>query len=294
MPPPAPTRTRLDQLIDLLAPATFTRQQYLNALRQNEQDVQRAAEWLLLADVDVVVDGALKKKTSGRGLKEWLKSSANTAVPRRRITVNGSTECITLDTSDDSDDDEADLEILHASTSPPTKGNLPPLNPPTATKKRKLLSGASFMAHLTSNNHSTPPLPTRKPGERPLHLRSTFSSPSETTITYTHLPTLTLHRSPLPPALASALFLQLMRETDSFERHEWFLAGRYVTSPHTSRYYHSEGLERDDEVAAKQAGLESDAGKDGKQQGNQYWYAGKQVQPAPVSRPFILHKKHQH
>ncbi|KAJ9097679.1 hypothetical protein QFC21_004716 [Naganishia friedmannii] len=273
-----PSPTRLDQLSNLLAPATYSRQQYLIALQKNGQDVQRAAEWLLLADVDVDdLEKRREGKVAGGGLKAWLKPTVGCVGPEQRFTTKSNTEYIALDTSDDSDD-ERGLEILDASPHLLAKGQQKASPPPASKKRKTTMSGASFMAHL-STNHSTSSLPARRPAERAIQLRSNLL-PNEASITYTLLPTLTLHRSPLPAALASALFLQLMKETSSFERHEWFLAGRYVKSPHTSRYYHSEGLERDDTATATAADGNVEAG-------NQYWYAGKQVQPAPVFPSFL-------
>lgn len=129
-------------------------------------------------------------------------------------------------------------------------------------KKRKVMDPAGFMARLTENQEKL--APARKTGERPVQLRSMFTDPGETTITYSQLPTLTLHRSPIPASLASALFLEMMQEAATYQRHEWFLAGRKVLSPHTSGYYHDGQLEQEDSAAS-----------DG------YWYAGKKVDPAP-------------
>jgi hypothetical protein len=136
------------------------------------------------------------------------------------------------------------------------------------SKKRKVMDSAGFMARLTANQDKT--TPTRKTGEKPIHLKSIFTDEKETTLAYAHVPTLTLHRSPIPAPLASALFLELMNEASSYERHEWFLAGRKVQSPHTSGYYHDGELEAEDTAA-----------------GGGYWYAGKQVNPAPRYPPLL-------
>ncbi|KAJ9117157.1 hypothetical protein QFC20_000300 [Naganishia adeliensis] len=130
------------------------------------------------------------------------------------------------------------------------------------------MDSAGFMARLTANQEKTTPM--RKTGEKPIHLKSIFTDEKETTLTYAQLPTLTLHRSPIPAPLASALFQELMSEAESYERHEWFLAGRKVQSPHTSGYYHDGQLEAEDSAA-----------------GEGYWYAGKQVNPAPRYPPLL-------
>lgn len=52
---------------------------------------------------------------------------------------------------------------------------------------------------------------------------------------------LSLLTSPLSPAFASALYLAMMEESESWERHKWYLAGKWVESPHTMSGYHQVG-----------------------------------------------------
>lgn len=203
-----PRETRLDRLTQILRPATFTHEQLIQALRQADQDVAKAAELLLT--------GAVAK-----------------AKPDRRVV-----------SIDDSDEDTAPLATVQPA------------------KRRKVMDPAGFMARSMANQEKL--APARKTGEKPVQLKSIFTDPKETTLAYPLLPTLTLHRSPIPSPLASALFLELMDEASAYERHEWFLAGRKVLSPHTSGYYHDGQLELEDSAASEG-----------------YWYAGKQVNPAP-------------
>lgn len=55
-----------------------------------------------------------------------------------------------------------------------------------------------------------------------------------------HLP-LTILQSPLSPSLASALYLALMKESESWPRHQWYLAGNWVESPHLMTSYARQG-----------------------------------------------------
>lgn len=47
--------------------------------------------------------------------------------------------------------------------------------------------------------------------------------------------------SPLSSSFASALYLALMEESETWTRHRWYLAGRWVESPHTMTNYYQEG-----------------------------------------------------
>lgn len=172
-----------------------------------------------------------------RSLQDWVKPAAAT------------TEVVCID--DDSDEDVV-------------------LNTERAKKRCKIdtMEPKDFMARLTRHQD---PTPTRRAPEKAIYLNTRIPDDGSP-VSHPALPTITLHKSPLPHPLASALYLELMREAQSFERHEWFLAGRKVASPHTSGYYHDEVLERDDAAGQKE-------------DGGGYWYAGKKVQPAPVRLP---------
>ena len=51
----------------------------------------------------------------------------------------------------------------------------------------------------------------------------------------------TLAQSPLSPALASALYLAMMDESETWDRNRFYLAGKWVESPHTTTVYAREG-----------------------------------------------------
>ena len=51
----------------------------------------------------------------------------------------------------------------------------------------------------------------------------------------------TMVQSPLSPSLASALYLALMEESELWDRNRWYLAGRWVESPHTTTVYARKG-----------------------------------------------------
>lgn len=223
-PAPAP----LARLEALLRPATYTRAQYARALAQAQDNVPRAAEWLLTGAIHVAAP---------RTVAEWIKPAA----------LEPEVVCL-----DDSQSEE-ELKIT-------TK----------ATKRRRIETNPTqqkdFLARFTPQQDRTPPA--RRPPERALNLPTQIPSSGQP-ITPSHLPTISLHASPIPHPLACALYHELLAEAESFERHEWFLAGRRVSAPHTSGYYHDEVLEREDARGAAE-------------DGSGYWYAGKKVRPAPV------------
>jgi len=85
---------------------------------------------------------------------------------------------------------------------------------------------------------------------------------------------LTILQSPLSPAFASALYLALMEESEKWERHKWFLAGKWVESPHTMTNFAREGANEGD-----------DAGWD------KYYYSGTQLKPPTVSRTASIYER---
>jgi len=74
---------------------------------------------------------------------------------------------------------------------------------------------------------------------------------SQAAIDHNNLP-LTLLGPPLSPSFASALYLAMMEESASWPKHQWYLAGRWVESPHLmSGYRREDGGFGDDEEKAK-------------------------------------------
>lgn len=78
---------------------------------------------------------------------------------------------------------------------------------------------------------------------------------------------LTILQSPLSPAFASALYLALMEESENWERHRWFLAGKWVESPHTMTSFARDGVKNE----VDEAGWEK------------YYYSGTHLKPPLVS-----------
>ena len=66
--------------------------------------------------------------------------------------------------------------------------------------------------------------------QKALHLTS------QSAIDAHNLP-LSFLQSPLSPSLASALYLTMMRESEAWEKHKWYLAGKWVESPHLMSGY---------------------------------------------------------
>jgi hypothetical protein len=73
----------------------------------------------------------------------------------------------------------------------------------------------------------------------------------------------TLLESPLSPAFASALYLVMMKESENWESNKWYLAGKWVESPHLMSNYvrDIDGEER-----------------------KGYYYSGSEMKPPFVSR----------
>jgi hypothetical protein len=93
---------------------------------------------------------------------------------------------------------------------------------------------------------STPPK--IKPKATP---QSALNLTSQAAIDAHDLP-LTLLSSPLSASFASALYLAMMTESESWPRHRWYLAGRWVESPHLmSGYRRADGGFQDEEGKAK-------------------------------------------
>lgn len=111
---------------------------------------------------------------------------------------------------------------------------------------------------------------------------------SQTAIDKHKLP-LTLLTSPLSPALASALYLAMMDESEEWRRHKWYLAGRWVESPHTSATYYypggGYGIDGmiDDALGKKGEGAQSEEEKDKPS----YFYSGMELASSKVCRPPI-------
>ncbi|GHJ88607.1 hypothetical protein NliqN6_5009 [Naganishia liquefaciens] len=233
-----PRDTPLARLEALVHPATYSKAQCVRALAQAHDSVPRAAELLLT--------GAISHGASVRSVAEWIKPSSSG--PHQVVCV---------------DDSESESGV---------KGV-----PGTVRKRRKVemntVQQNDFMVRFTPQRERTSTAAgARRPPEKALDVPTRIPL-SGRPVTHALLPTISLHASPVPHPLACALYRELLVESDGFERHEWFLAGRKVSAPHTSGYYHDEALEREDARGAAE------------EDGSGYWYAGKKVRPAPRYPP---------
>jgi hypothetical protein len=96
--------------------------------------------------------------------------------------------------------------------------------------------------------------------------RPPIALPSQAAIDKHGLP-LTILESPLSPAFASALYLAMMKESEEWERHRWFLAGKWVESPHTMTSFARMG-----------GGYGDEAGS------SKYYYSGSELSRSKVSK----------
>ena len=160
------------------------------------------------------------------------------------------------------------LEDAHHSDAPVVVSRLP-ASPSKAGSPVDLLS-------LLRQSSPTKPLKTKSLPQPALLLTSQASIESN------NIP-ITLLQSPLSPRLASALYLALMEESEQWERNRWFLAGKWVESPHTSTVYARKGG-----GYGEPEGEESDIGNgEEKETGNhksRYYYSGTELGAPKVNR----------
>jgi hypothetical protein len=107
----------------------------------------------------------------------------------------------------------------------------------------------------------------------PIHL------PNQSIIDSHNLP-LSILNSPLSPSFASALYLAMMEESESWERNRFYLAGKWVESPHTVCHY-SRDPSATGTTEAKEKGEEVLDGKEGKKA--TYMWSGQEIAASRVS-----------
>ncbi len=91
----------------------------------------------------------------------------------------------------------------------------------------------------------------------------------------------TLLQSPLSPSFASALYLALMEESEKWDRNRWYLAGKWVESPHTATVYARKGGGYGEQEARDDGSAEAAAaGGEGKPR---YFYSGTELGTPKVS-----------
>lgn len=136
---------------------------------------------------------------------------------------------------------------------------------PPVVHKEPLRDAFSILKSSSTASTSAPPPKIKALPQHALHLTSQIA------IDKHRLP-LTLLTSPLSPAFASALYLAMMEESESWERHKWYLAGRWVESPHTMSGYHQTG---------GGFGLDKDVHSGGEKK-PQYYYSGNELPDSKV------------
>lgn len=268
----ARSSSRLDasipDLAAILSPTTYSNAQYIDALKRSNGDVQHAAELLLLSSASssssLVIKSDRKRGPAKAGLSGWLKKDAcdkDSTKRRRRESIqastnasNQSTDVIDIDAIDVPDVDSEPCALPSKTKSQVSKpaDSRPKVDAFSVLQK----SSQTLQASWPSRNPPRPPviLPTAELVER-------------------HLPSCSIHDSPLSADFASSLYLTLFEESRSWSKYEWFLAGRKVESTHTSCYYRLQ----DDEADLEKGHAASD----------DYWYAGQRSPPAPTF-PAIL------
>ncbi|WVQ94531.1 hypothetical protein IAU59_001610 [Kwoniella sp. CBS 9459] len=207
------TDTKIALLASLLEPISFPLDTLLEALQDSNGDVAKAAEGLLLPRVR-----SSGKRKAGTSLSSWLTKSANGKVAKREPDAEHRRRQEQPIVLKDDDDGDAEVEVAvgHcniAGPSQPSKSAIDLLS--------KLRQAPSASAGPTKPKAGPQP---------PVILTSQAAIDS-------HSLPLTLLDSPLPASLASALYLAMMDESDSWERNKFYLAGKWVESPHTTTVY---------------------------------------------------------
>jgi hypothetical protein len=98
----------------------------------------------------------------------------------------------------------------------------------------------------------------------------------------THKLPLSILKSPLSPSFASALYLAMMEESETWERNRFYLAGKWVESPHTVCHY-SRNPAATGTTEAVEKGEEVLEGKEGKKA--TYMWSGQEIAASRVSPP---------
>ncbi|WVQ78779.1 hypothetical protein IAT38_000870 [Cryptococcus sp. DSM 104549] len=224
------TDTKLALLASLLDPMTFPIDTYLEALASSGGDVGKAAEGILLPKVN-----ASGKRKAGSSLEGWLGKRKGKEVKRQppEEAVDSTAPVIAVAAS-----------VKNEVVFEPPKPSLPKVD---------------LMSVLGKPPTTFAPPKTKSGPQPPILL------PSQAAISAHDLP-LTLCPQPLPPALASALYLTMMEESESWEANKFYIAGRAMKSPHTTSLYMREG---------------------GGYGGAEYYYSGSVQDPAKAYPPLL-------
>ena len=110
---------------------------------------------------------------------------------------------------------------------------------------------------------------------------------SQASIDSSNVP-VTLLPSPLSPSLASALYLALMEESEQWERNRWFLAGKWVESPHTTTVYARKGDGYGELEGEESDARDAETQKDASKIKSRYYYSGTELSPPKVNPLALL------
>ncbi|OCF39596.1 hypothetical protein I317_06611 [Kwoniella heveanensis CBS 569] len=205
MPEETDTDTKIALLASLLEPISFPFDVLLEVLQESDGDVAKAAEGLLLPRVK-----SSGKRKAGTSLHDWLTRPASGKAVKREPDQVPSRRPERFMVVDDEDDEAI------GQAAGPSRPSEPAID---------------LLSKLRQAPGNPAVLPKPKAGPQPPVILS-----SQAAIDSHSLP-LTILNSPLPASLASALYLAMTEESESWERNKFYLAGKWVESPHTTTVY---------------------------------------------------------
>lgn len=239
-------------LASLLEPATYSTEEYVAALRSSSGNLQLAAEELLLPRVK-----SAGKRKAGTSLESWLGKKRG-GKPRGATGPRDDEPVVGVD---------VDLKRSVRSAAEDEEYVKPARDLDNPAKPRV----DAFSVLLDPS--SQPQIPKAKAAPQPAVRLATQAQ-----IDSVGLP-LTILTSPLSPSFASALYLTMMDESEKWERNRWYLAGRWVESPHTMTSY-ARGHGGSGEEGTSDPDF-SEAAK--KQNEGKYYYSGTEQKTSAVS-----------
>jgi len=228
---PPDTDTSLAILASLLEPTSFPLATLIDALAEAQGDPAQAAEQLLLPKVQARARGRVagkRKAGGGSSLADWLtgplslakRAKSGTSTSRQLATTHASSTTVGSQSRSRSRSPEDAWQHASTSSSPARKSS--------AAKPAPTAPPIDLLTVLKQPDESKTKL---RAGPQPPILLSTQSAIDK------HGLPLTILQSPLSPSFASALYLTMMAESEKWERHRWYLAGKWVESPHTMTSY---------------------------------------------------------
>ncbi|WVQ73680.1 hypothetical protein IAR50_003260 [Cryptococcus sp. DSM 104548] len=225
------TETKIAMLASLVDPSSFSTDQYLQALARSQGDVASAAERLLLPQSTTI----LGKRKAGSTLKGWLGQPSGATVDKARKKRTAAVDSTAVNS--------------------PAKTSI------TSPKPERLdnasLNAFSLLKQAAASK-PTSAQPKAQP-QGPIYLSSQASIDAQS------LP-LSIFSQPLPPSLASALYLVMMEESEQWDVNRFYIAGRAMKSPHTTGFY---------------------AKREGGYGNGRYFYSGMEQGPAKIYPPIL-------